>query len=119
MIKNGKLLKSVADARVKRLFAMAKDRTLKAGGSDALAKRYVGMAESMISHYRIPAGRSMKNEVCPSCKSVLIPGVNCAVRLASSYGYIIYRCKCGEEKHVFYRKHMESGRRLSGPKLPY
>ncbi|MHB1830315.1 MAG: ribonuclease P Rpr2/Rpp21/SNM1 subunit family protein [Candidatus Micrarchaeaceae archaeon] len=119
MIRDRKLLRSVADGRVRRLFTMAKDRTLKSRGSDALAKRYVGIAESMIRHYRIPSGRSMKNEVCSGCKSVLIPGVNCSVRLASSYGYIVYRCKCGEEKHVFYRKNMEIGRKLPGPKFPY
>ena len=51
----------------------------------------------------------MKTEVCGSCDSVLIPGINCSVRLASSYGYIVYRCKCGAEKHVMYREATSKG----------
>ena len=110
MIKNQKLLKAVAEERIRRLMSLAKARTLQQRGSDALSKRYVHIAQDIVSHYKVPAGREMKNEVCSGCESVLIPGVNCSVRLASSYGYITYRCKCGEEKHVSYRRSL-------GPKL--
>ncbi len=104
MIKNQKLLKAVAEERIRRLMSLAKARTLQQRGSDALSKRYVHIAQDIVSHYKVPAGREMKNEVCSGCESVLIPGVNCSVRLASSYGYITYRCRCGEEKHVMYRR---------------
>lgn len=109
MIKNQKLLKGIAEERIRRLLSMAKGRTLEQRGSDALAKRYVGLAKKMVSHYKIPKGEEMKAEVCGSCNSVLIPGINCSVRLASSYGYIVYRCKCGEEKHVMYREATSKG----------
>ena len=108
MIKNQKLLRTVAEERIRKLLSLAKARTLQQRGSDALAKRYVHIARDIVSHYKVPAGREMKNEVCSGCESVLIPGVNCSVRLASSYGYITYRCRCGEEKHVQYRKSLRT-----------
>jgi len=104
MIKNQKLLKSVAEERVRKLLSIAKNRTVRMGGSDQLSKRYINMADSIISRYKISPIKEFKREVCPSCKSVLIPGVNCSVRLAGTYGYIAYRCKCGEETHVFYKQ---------------
>ena len=109
MIKNQKLLKGIAEDRIRKLLSMAKVRTLEHHGSDALAKRYVGIAKKMVSHYKIPKGRDMKADVCDSCDSMLIPGINCSVRLASSYGYIVYRCKCGAEKHVMYREAPSKG----------
>lgn len=109
MIKNQKLLNNIAQGRIRSLVSLAKARTLKLGGSDALSKRYVKMAREIISHYKIPAGREMKSEVCDACSSVLIPGVNCSVRLVSPYGYVAYRCVCGEEKHVMYRHGPEKG----------
>lgn len=104
MIKNQKLLKNMAESRIRRLVSMAKARTLQQRGSDALSKRYVDIARKMVSHYKMPKGDQMKAEVCDACNSVLIPGINCSVRLASAYGYIVYKCKCGEEKHVMYRE---------------
>ena len=104
------MLNTVARERIGKLLSLAKARTLQQRGSDALAKRYVGIAQDIVSHYKIPAGREMKAQVCAGCRSILIPGVNCSVRLASSYGYITYRCRCGEERHVAYRKSL-------GPKL--
>ena len=104
MIKNQKLVKTVAQGRIRRLLDMAKTRTLQQRSSDALSKRYVHIAQNIVTHYKVRAGREMKNEVCSGCDSVLIPGVNCSVRLASTYGYIVYRCRCGDEKHVYYRK---------------
>jgi RNase P subunit RPR2 len=104
MVKNEKLLKSIAQDRVARLFDMAKDRTLKLGSNDPLSKRYVGIAKDISTHYRIPADMRMKAEVCKACAAVLIPGMTCSVRLASRVGYLVLRCKCGEEKHIFYRR---------------
>jgi RNase P subunit RPR2 len=109
MIKNQKLLKEMAQERIGRLLSMAKARTLEQRKSDALSKRYVNIAKNIVSHYKMPKGKQMKAEVCSSCDSVLIPGINCSVRLASSYGYIVYRCRCGAEKHVIYREAASKG----------
>ncbi len=110
MIRNQELVKDVAEGRIRRLISLAKARTLQQRGSDALSKKYVQIAHNIVSHYKVSAGREMKREACAGCDSVLIPGVNCSVRLASQYGYIVYRCRCGEEKHIRYRESL-------GPKL--
>jgi RNase P subunit RPR2 len=109
MTKNKKLLEEIASGRIESLLSMARTRTLQNSAGDDLSRRYVGMAQNIISHYKIPAGRRMRREVCASCSTVLIAGVNCSVRLASQYGYVSYRCACGKERHVMYRSH--------GPKL--
>lgn len=108
-MKDQKLFGKIAEGRIRRLLAMAKARTMEQRGSDALSKKYVNIAKKIVSHYKMPKGKEMKAEVCDSCNSVLIPGINCSVRLASSYGYIAYRCKCGEEKHVMYREEPSKG----------
>ena len=102
-MKNERLLKSIAEDRVARLLGMARSRTVKMGGSDVLARRYVGIAESISTHYRLPASKAMKTEVCKACKSMLVPGATCSVRLAGHIGYVVLRCKCGEETRVFYK----------------
>ncbi len=103
MIRNEKLLKSIADARIERLFGLAKGRIMLNGHSDGLSRRYIGIADSIISHYKVSPGLHMKREVCKKCKSVLIPGMNCAVRLVSDKGYAAVKCECGEDKHIFYK----------------
>jgi RNase P subunit RPR2 len=103
MIKNQRLLKSIAEERVRRLFRLSKSRVLSSGGPDRLSARYLDIAESIIKHYKIAPGHEMKNEVCKACKTVLIPGATCSVRLSSTNGYVVLACRCGEEKHVNYR----------------
>ncbi len=102
-MKNDRLLKAISEERIERLFNLAKDRTMHSA-SDRLSKRYIGIAESIISHYKVRPGVHMKREVCKRCKSILIPGMNCSIRIASGRGYRVILCGCGEEKHIFYKK---------------
>lgn len=104
MIKNQKLMKEIAEARIKRLFELAKDRTLANGAHDTLAKRYIVIAQKMSSHYKVGKGNELRRQVCKKCGSVLVPGMNCTVRLVSGKGYYAVTCECGEEKHVFYKE---------------
>ncbi len=103
IMKNERLLKSIAQARVARLLEIAKSRTVTLGASDRLAKRYVSIAQDITTHYRLPADRTMKTQVCKACKSMLIPGSTCSVRLVGHVGYVVLRCRCGEERRVFYK----------------
>ncbi|MCL4365084.1 MAG: ribonuclease P [Candidatus Marsarchaeota archaeon] len=102
-MRNEKLTKSIAEGRVDTLFRLAKSRTLANMATDRLSRRYIGIAESIISHYRVGRNTHIKMEVCKKCKSILVPGMNCSVRLASNTGYRVILCICGEEKHLFYR----------------
>ena len=103
MIRNRKLLSEIAIERIHKLISMSKSRALGAGTGDALSRRYVSIAKDISDHYRIRE-KSLDDAVCSGCGEVMIPGVNASVRLVGSYGYIAYRCRCGEEKHVHYGK---------------
>ena len=102
-MRNEKLTRSIAEGRIDRLFKLAKDRSLANMAADRLSKRYIGIAETIISHYKAGQNTHIKREVCKKCKSVLIPGINCSIRLASNAGYRVILCSCGEEKHLFYK----------------
>ena len=101
-MKDDKLIKEVAAARIERLFSLAEKKT-EARGSDALAKRYVALARRISSHYKVKLPIEIKNKICKKCNSVLVPGISCTVRIASQ-GYIVYRCACGAQKKIFLKK---------------
>ncbi len=93
---------TIGKERMLRLLELAKQRTTKGKGSDALSKRYIRIAREISSHYKISTPKAFKNAVCNRCNNVLIPGINCKVRLSSGK-YVVYKCECGNEKHVFYK----------------
>lgn len=96
--------KEVAADRMHRLFDLAQQRTKKDdGASRKLAKRYIRIAKAISSHYKVSMPKQIKERICRKCGNVLIPGLNCRVRLASSKGYAAYICECGAERHVFYK----------------
>ncbi|MDE1850403.1 MAG: ribonuclease P [Candidatus Micrarchaeota archaeon] len=104
MQKKDPIVKEVATWRIQRLFELASIGT-KRGEKESLrlARRYVRIAKAISSHYKAKMPDKVKNSICKKCGSILIPGLNCRVRLASSKRYIIYLCRCGEEKHIFYK----------------
>ncbi|MDE1845798.1 MAG: hypothetical protein KGH53_00735 [Candidatus Micrarchaeota archaeon] len=104
MQKKDPIVKEIAQERINRLFLLAGDRTrMKDKRSIELARRYVKIAKNISTHYKVRLPEKIKNGVCKKCGNVLVPGLNCKVRLASSKGYAAYICECGEEKHIFYK----------------
>lgn len=103
MHKNEPLIRKLAVERMEILFDLAMARTIKNRLSDKLAKRYIKIAKDISTHYKVQMPQNLKRLTCKKCNSVLIPGLNCTVRLASSKRYAIYKCDCGEEKHIFYK----------------
>ncbi|MDE1869886.1 MAG: ribonuclease P [Candidatus Micrarchaeota archaeon] len=104
MQKKDPIIKEIAVERIETLFGLAGDRT-NAGDkrSKELAKRYIKIAKSISTHYKVKIPDRIRNSICKKCGNVLIPGLNCKVRLASSKRYVAYVCECGEEKHIFYK----------------
>ncbi|MDE1761889.1 MAG: ribonuclease P [Candidatus Micrarchaeota archaeon] len=94
----------VALDRIHRLFELAQQRTKK-GDSDSrrLAKRYVKIANKISTHYKVRMPNDIRERICKKCGNVFVTGLNCTVRLASSKGYVAYKCECGAETHVFYK----------------
>ncbi|VVB77232.1 Ribonuclease P protein component 4 [uncultured archaeon] len=104
-MKNESLVRKVALGRIARLLDMARDRTIEnTEKSRMLAKRYTRLAREIASHYRIRRRSDAERTVCKKCGNLLVPGINCKVRLASSKGYVAYVCECGEEAHLHYKE---------------
>ncbi len=99
------IVKKIALERMERLFELASEK--EASGSDddnRLARRYTTLLKKIGMHYKVQLPKRIKNSICSGCGAVLIPGKNCTVRMASSEGYAVYKCECGKEKHIFYRR---------------
>ena len=96
------IINSIAKERIEILFRLAE----KVYPEDRkLAGSYISILNSIRAHYKVPAPSWIKNRVCGVCSSVLIPGLNCSVALASSKGYAVYKCAvCKAERHVRYKK---------------
>ncbi len=103
-MRDEKLVKGMASERIGRLFELAQER-LAEGTNDSqdLSKRYIGLARRISTHYKTGIPERIRNGICKKCNLVLIPGISCTVR-KSSQGYMVYKCKCGEDKKVFLGK---------------
>ncbi len=102
MVKNKRLEIQIALERINRLLRLASDMLIKneAGEDSArLSKRYVGMARKIGSHYKVGIPSSLKRVFCRKCNTVLVPGLNCRVRISST-GYAVYKCGCGADTHI-------------------
>jgi len=99
------LVNSIARERIEILFGLAERN---ASSEPGLALSYITIIEKMRSHYKIGLPLRIKNRICKGCSTVLMPGLNCTAKVASSKGYVIYKCKrCGAERHLRY-KNMKS-----------
>jgi len=103
-MKDNKLVKDIAEERVSRLLSLANEKAAEnTAESKALSRRYVKLARLISMHYRVKLTKKQKQSFCKSCNLPFVPGINCAVKLASSKRYIAYICECGAETHIFYK----------------
>jgi ribonuclease P protein subunit RPR2 len=104
MQKSG-IVETIAKDRINILYNLAYAEFCKNDeDSIKLGKRYVKLMFEISMHYKIEIPKVIKQKLCKKCKTILIPGLNCEVVVASSKGYISYKCKCGNELHNFYKK---------------
>ncbi len=100
---DNKLVKEIASYRISRLLGLAEEMAKKNTKlSRALSKRYVLLARRISMHYKVKIPREMKERICKKCNNFLVPGINCSVVLASSKRFVVYKCECGAENHIFY-----------------
>ncbi len=92
----------IATERIERLFALAEKAAKR--GDKKLSSRYMKIAKEISNHYRIGMPQRLKKLVCKRCGEIQIPGLNAKVTIASSKHCIIYKCKCGAENKIFYKK---------------
>jgi ribonuclease P protein subunit RPR2 len=77
-------IKKRAEAQIRELFRQAESSSL------SNANRYVKIALKISTKTKTPIPRELKRRFCKKCKSYLVPGKNCRVRV--SRGKIVYYC---------------------------
>lgn len=96
------LVKDIARQRIELLLEMA-DKIYKQYPD--LAQRYVDLARKIGMKCRVRIPWWWKRRICKYCKSVLVPGVNCRVRLRTNrFPHVVVTClKCGRQMRYPYK----------------
>jgi ribonuclease P protein subunit RPR2 len=99
--------KHIAMQRIKTLFGLAKKTVHE---DQALAQRYVEIARkiAMAASVRLP--KEYRLQVCRSCKSFILPGVNCRVRIKQRREpHLVITClNCGKHMRIPLREKKEN-----------
>ena len=104
------LMRSIATERMIILFRLSKEAMQK---DREIARSYIKLLYKMSSHYKIGVPRDIGRLTCKKCMDVLVPGISCKVVVASSAGYVIYRCNgCGREKHLYYKNRLAAAPKI-------
>ncbi len=75
-----------------------------AGVDEALAKKYIGLAMQIRRHYKIKTKDKRFDAICKKCRTMLIPGITCTVRILGREHTALYKCiQCGTEKRIIFR----------------
>ncbi|MGD0159295.1 MAG: ribonuclease P [Candidatus Bathyarchaeia archaeon] len=92
-------IKSIARQRVRTLFDLAEE-TL--NQDPALAQRYVNVARRIAMAAKIRLPTRYRRQICRSCKSFILPGVNCRVRVKQlREPHVVITCfNCGKQMRI-------------------
>ncbi|MDI6847563.1 MAG: ribonuclease P [Candidatus Bathyarchaeia archaeon] len=95
--------KRIAMQRIRTLFRLAREIFHE---DPMLAQRYVDIARkvAMAAKFRLPM--EYRHQVCRHCKSFILPGVNCRVRIKQRREpHMVITClNCGEQMRIPLRK---------------
>jgi len=91
--------KRIATQRIHKLFHLAKE-TFKE--DPLLAQRYVDMARRIAMAARIHLPTEYRRQICKHCKSFILPGVNCRVRIKQRREpHVVITClNCGKQTRI-------------------
>jgi ribonuclease P protein subunit RPR2 len=91
--------KLIAMQRIERLFSLARE-TLNEDPS--LAQHYVDVARKIAMAARVHLPKEYRCQICKHCKSYILPGVNCRVRIKQQRGpHVVITCfKCGKQTRI-------------------
>jgi ribonuclease P protein subunit RPR2 len=95
--RNNSNIRQIAEERVDILLHLAKNMVK---SDPSLSKRYVELAQRIAMRSGVRLGRERKQFICKNCKSLLVPGINCRVRVRPEYGtHVVVTClECGSAK---------------------
>lgn len=91
--------KQIALQRVHKLFSLAK-KVIKEDPEKA--QRYIQIARKIAMRTRLRLPREYRNLVCRNCKSFILPGVNCRIRIGQRReSHMIITClNCGKHSRI-------------------
>jgi ribonuclease P protein subunit RPR2 len=98
--------KRIAMQRIQKLFSLAKETF---NEDPSLAQRYIDIARKIAMAARIRLPTEYRRQVCKHCKSFILLGVNCRVRIKQEREpHIVVTCfKCGKQTRIPLRKRRE------------
>ena len=90
-------IRPLAEERVGILLRLARDT---ARSDPILSRRYVALAQRIAMRSGVRLGPERKQFICKNCNSLLVPGINCRVRVRAERGtHVVVTClECGQVK---------------------
>jgi len=97
--KGAETVKQIAMQRIRTLFSLAKEVIHE---DPKLAQRYVELARKIAMRTRLRLPKEYRRMVCRHCKSFILPGVNCRVRIQPKREpHIVITClNCGKHTRI-------------------
>lgn len=91
--------KHIAIQHVRKLFHLARESIHE---DPTLAQRYVNIARKVAMAARVRLPREYRRQVCRYCKSFILPGVNCRVRIKQRREpHVVITClNCGRQMRM-------------------
>lgn len=91
--------KRIALSRIRTLFSLANEICLE---DPVLAQRYVDIARRIAMAARVRLPKENRRQVCRHCKSFILPGVNCRVRIKQKREtHVVITClNCGKHMRI-------------------
>jgi len=101
--------KRLAMQRIQTLFRLAKETFHE---NPSLAQRYVDTARKIAMAAKVRLPRKYKRQVCKHCKSFILPGVNCRVRIKQQREpRVVITClNCGKQTRLPMKKKEDKSR---------
>lgn len=91
---------------IRRLFRLAREVVHE---DRDLAQRYVDIARKVAMAVRLRLPREYRHQICRRCKSFILPGVNCRVRIRQRReSHVVITClNCGKQMRIPLREEGE------------
>ena len=92
-------VKRIARQRIQTLFLLARETYHE---DPSLAQRYVDIARRIAMAAKIRLPKEYRRQVCRHCKSFILPGVSCRVRIKQRREpHVVVTCfKCGKPMRI-------------------
>lgn len=99
--------KQIARQCIQTLFYLARETF---NEDPSLAQRYVDIARKIAMAARIHLPKQYKRQVCRHCKSFILPGINCRVRIKQRREpHVVITClNCGKHTRILLKRKKEN-----------